>query len=55
MNDRKTVPAISVRSEDLTKPLMRRAVLGEENDATIVPLAPGLQVGLDPFERPRDP
>jgi hypothetical protein len=50
MNDAETVSAVSVRSEDLLKPLMRRAVLGEKDDAAVVPLAVRFQVGIDPFE-----
>ena len=50
MNDPETVSAISVRGEDLMKPLMRRAVFGEKDDAAVVPLAVRSQVGLDPFD-----
>ena len=44
------VSAIPVRSEDLVKPLMCRAVLGEEDDAAVVPLAVRSKVGFDPFD-----
>jgi hypothetical protein len=50
MNDPETISAIPVRSEDLMKPLMCRAVLGEEDDAAVVPLAVRPQVGPDPLD-----
>ena len=50
MNDGKTITAKTVGGENLVQPLMGCTIFGEEDDATIVPLAAGLEIASDPLD-----